>query len=112
MLGLPKTVVRRVVVNDRYWRSPDGWSRRQADVNMSRLADCGHRLHAAAASFEQKAVIARRGNGPFDPAGTVFSLCKKPDDLGECGAILPEKLMAALEHAQRSPRDSSHHAVL
>jgi hypothetical protein len=36
----------------------------------------------------------------------------KPDDLGDSGAILPEKLMAALEHAQRRARDSARQTLL
>jgi hypothetical protein len=36
----------------------------------------------------------------------------KPNDLGESGAILPEKLMAALEHAQGRARDSARHTLL
>ena len=42
----------------------------------------------------------------------LSSLCKKPDDLGERGAILPEKSMAAFEHAQGRPWDSSSHVFL
>jgi len=40
------------------------------------------------------------------------SFRKKPDDLGERGAILPEKQMATFEHAQGGSRDSFRHAFL
>ena len=39
------------------------------------------------------------------------SFRKKPDDLGERGAILPEKLMAAFEHAQGRAWDSLRHTL-
>ena len=48
---------------------------------------------------------------PASPA-QFFSFCKKPDDLSERGAILPEKLVATFEHAQGRSWDSSHHTLL
>src|SRR5271166_6827277 len=55
--------------------------------------------------------MSMRGRAPALPA-QLSSFCKKPDDLGERRAILPEKLMAAFEHAQDRPWDSSSHVFL
>jgi hypothetical protein len=80
------------------------------DVAVGRIAVIVYR-HTNG-KIEQKRSLPRRGEWVTRLAGTVFSFCKKPDDLGERGAILPEKLMATLEHEQGSSWDSSHHALL
>ena len=80
------------------------------DVAVGRIAVIVYR-HTNG-KIEQRGHCQGAANGSLELAGTVFSFCKKPDDLGERGAILPEKLMAALEHEQGSSWDSSHHALL
>ena len=60
------------------------------------------------------AVIAlwRTANGTLGSAGTVYFIPQEADDFGECGAILPEKLMAAVEHPHGCAWDSFHHTLL
>jgi hypothetical protein len=68
--------------------------------------------------FPTEYCISSSGGMAAEPIGlaaspTQFSsFCKKPDDLSERGAILPEKLMATFEHAQGCSWDSSHHTLL